>query len=256
MNRRKPWIRLRALDGRVIFRVLGTLLLLSAPAVWAEGGTPYERTRFGLAHLGQAGFQGGDAAIQWLGTAFIVDELCTVVTAKHAVEGVPEDGLVLRFLGREENKVRTHPARIVYLSDERDLAFLSFGPTKRTKRWCAAEGFQTIPIRPAGDRVKLTGEPVIVMGYPALEGRPPRDVPVVRRGGIASAELNWRDQAMLLLDLTGVPGFSGAPVILEASGEVVGVVYGPGRTDRVYDFEWATPLTENNLRQALGGEEP
>ncbi len=51
---------------------------------------------------------------------------------------------------------------------------------------------------------------------------------------------------MLLLDLTGVPGFSGAPVILESSGEVIGVVYGPGRTERVYDLEWATPLTESD----------
>jgi hypothetical protein len=53
---------------------------------------------------------------------------------------------------------------------------------------------------------------------------------------------------MLLLDLTGVPGFSGAPVVLRESGEVFGVVFGPGRTQRQYDLEWATPITQQDLK--------
>lgn len=243
-----------------VLRVLGLvgLCLFSVSSVDGTGrragrpdSTLYERVRFGLAHLGQAGFQGDQAAIQWLGTAFLVDEDCTIVTAKHAVEGIPQDQLVLRFLGQKEGTVRTFPARILRLIDDRDLAFLAFGPAKKGKRWCGTRGFQPIPIHPGSERVKLTGQSVVVLGYPALEGMPPRDVPVVRRGGIASAELDWRGQPMLLLDLTGVPGFSGAPVILESVGEVIGVVYGPGRTERVYDLEWATPLTEGDYGQAF-----
>jgi S1-C subfamily serine protease len=202
----------------------------------------YERARFGLAHLGQAGLQGEQAAVQWLGTAFIVDESCTLATAKHALTRIPEGQMVLRFLGREEGTVRTYPGRIVHVFDDRDLAFVTFGPTKKGKRWCKSEGFQPIPIHSGSSRVKLTGQSVVVLGYPAIEGMPPRDVAVLRRGAIASAELDWEGRPMLLLDLTGVPGFSGAPVILESSGEAVGVVYGPGRTERVYDMEWATPL--------------
>jgi hypothetical protein len=213
--------------------------------------TLYQRVRHGLAHLGQAGFQGEQAAIQWLGTAFLVDENCTVVTAKHAVEGIPEDQLVLRFLGQEAGTVRTYPARVLHFVDDRDLAFLTFGPAKKNKRVCGNEGFQPIRIREGGERVQLTGRSIVVLGYPILEGTPPRDVPVVRRGGVASAEMDWRGRPMLLLDLTGVPGFSGAPVILESSGEAIGVVYGPGRTERVYDLEWATPLIERDLAQAF-----
>jgi hypothetical protein len=209
-------------------------------------GSLYERARFGLAHLGQAGLQGEQAAIQWLGTAFIVDERCTLATAKHALKGISEGQMVLRFLGREEGTVRTYPGRVVHRFDNRDLAFITFGPSKKGKRWCRSEGFQPIPIHPGSGRVELTGQSVVVLGYPAIEGMPPRDVAVFRRGAIASAELDWEGRPMLLLDLTGVPGFSGAPVILESSGEVIGVVYGPGRTERVYDLEWATPLTESD----------
>jgi S1-C subfamily serine protease len=246
-----------------VFRlfVLVGLCLLSASSVEATGrdaerpeSTLYERVRFGLAHLGQAGFQGDQAAIQWLGTAFLIDDDCTLVTAKHAVEGIPEDQLLLRFLGQEEGTVRTYPARVLHLADDRDLAFLAFGPEKG-KRLCGTRGFQRIPIHPGGERVKLTGQAVMVLGFPALEGTPPRDVPVVRRGGVASAEMDWRGRPMLLLDLTGIPGFSGGPVILESTGEVIGVVYGPGRTERVYDLEWATPLTERDRGQAFKEEQ-
>ena len=56
---------------------------------------------------------------------------------------------------------------------------------------------------------------------------------------------------MLLLDLTGTPGFSGGPVILQRTGEVVGVVYGPGPTSRQFDFEWATFVTPADYESAI-----
>ena len=234
---------------------MGLCLCATARAADRKGVAPdgslYERARFGLAHLGQAGFQGDNAAIQWFGTAFIVDDECTLVTAKHVVERIPQGQLILRFLGREEGTVRTFPGHVVHRIEDLDLAFLSFGPTREGKRWCLADGFRPLPIRADTERVGLTGREVIVLGYPAIEGMPPRDVVVLRRGAVASAELDWSGQPMLLLDLTGVPGFSGAPVILESTGEAIGVVYGPGRTERVYDLEWATPLTPRDLAQAL-----
>lgn len=56
---------------------------------------------------------------------------------------------------------------------------------------------------------------------------------------------------MLLLDLLGVPGFSGSPVILMPKGYVVGVIYGPGPTPRATGFEWATTITRKNYKVAL-----
>jgi hypothetical protein len=56
---------------------------------------------------------------------------------------------------------------------------------------------------------------------------------------------------MLLLDLLGVPGFSGSPVVRLETGEVVGVIYGPGPTKRAFGFEWATPLSPDDHTTAI-----
>ena len=63
-------------------------------------------------------------------------------------------------------------------------------------------------MRESIDPLRLTGEPVLVAGFPMLEGEQPKDKPILRRGIVASAELEWREGPMLLLDLTGVPGFT------------------------------------------------
>lgn len=251
--------RLRAIKVKRGFWIFGSLCVCCAVAVSqvqrsrpSEAPTRFQSLRLSVAHLGQAGLEGDQGAIQWLGTAFLVDDRCTVVTAKHAIEGIPEGRLMLRFLSGED-RVVTHLARVIHSASDADLAFLKFGPETGQKRFCAGVESRPISIHPSGDRARLTGEPVWVLGYPALEGAPPRDVPIVRRGIVASAELDWRGRPMLLLDLTGMPGFSGGPVILERTGEVIGVVYGPGRTERVFDVEWATPLTERDYDRALEG---
>jgi S1-C subfamily serine protease len=247
---------LEARTTRLVFSILGAVCVAGSMAgVHAERKSDLPLTRFqelrsGVAHLGQAGLDGDQGAIQWLGTAFLVDDRCTVVTAKHAIDGIPEGRLMLRFLGADD-RVYTHLARVIHTADN-DLAFAKFGPETDQKRFCSDLAAQPLAIHAATERARLTGQTVWVLGYPALEGAPPRDIPVVRRGIVASAELDWRGAPMLLLDLTGMPGFSGGPVILEESGEVIGVVYGPGRTERVFDVEWATPLSVGDYDTALG----
>lgn len=211
--------------------------------------TLYARVKSSVAHLGRAGFQGEQAAIQWLGTAFLIDDRCTLATAKHAIEGIPEGQLIVRFQAADGATARTVTVRRFAESETMDLAFLKFGPIESPKRYCAADEWKPLRLAAETSGAALTGRPVQILGYPALEGAPPRDIPIVREGVVASAELQWRGKAMLLLDLTGVPGFSGGPVILTDTEEVIGVVYGPGRTERVYDLEWATPLTEQIKRE-------
>ncbi len=194
------------------FWIVCTFLAAFAPCAFVAASEP-EPTRFqqlsrAVAHLGQAGFDGEHGAIQWLGTAFLVDDRCTVVTAKHAIEGIPEGSLILRFLGPGD-RVFTHIARVIHTAENVDLAFLKFGPESGQKRFCGGLQAEPLALRSTHDRARLTGEEVWVLGYPALEGAPPRDVPIVRSGVVASAELDWRGSPMLLLDLTGMPGFSG-----------------------------------------------
>ena len=225
------------------------IFLISGAVAAEEPPTLYGSVRTSIAHLGRAGFDGEQAAIQWLGTAFVIDDRCTLATAKHVIEGIPETQLIVRFQSADGASARTHRARLEASSSTRDLALLRFGPSQGAKKFC--RDWQPLPIASAKPGVERTGQPIQIFGFPALEGAPPRDLPIVRSGLVASAELEWRGEPMLLLDLTGVPGFSGSPVLLEATGEVIGVVYGPGRTQRMYDFEWATPLTPDEVTTLL-----
>ena len=146
----------------------------------------------------------------------------------------------------EAEQARTFQAARIYGDPEKDLAFLSFGGGDLGKRFCRSGSVAPFSLVESIDPLRLTGEPVLVAGFPMLEGEQPKDKPILRRGIVASAELEWREGPMLLLDLTGVPGFSGSPVIRVRDGVVVGVVYGPGRTRRQYDLEWATPITRED----------
>jgi hypothetical protein len=96
----------------------------------------------------------------------------------------------------------------------------------------------------------LVGDEILIIGYPII-ARNSVDIPILRNGIISSNEIEWVSNKMLLLDLLGVPGFSGSPVILRQSGHVVGIVYGPGPTIRVFGFEWATPFFKDDYVEII-----
>jgi len=217
----------------------------------SDGGFSFAQARAALVQVGHARSSAEGLVPLWLGTGFLVDDDCTVVTAKHILQGVPRDGLVLQL----EDPARRGTsmmlsARVLHEAPDRDLAFLRIAETAPGTR-CSSKALGRFELARALDPQGLAGLDVRVAGFPVLEGEPPRGVPILRRGSIASAELSWEGKPMLLLDLTGVPGFSGAPVILESTGEAIGVVFGPGRTERQYDLEWATPLTRDDYREAM-----
>ncbi|MCP3978037.1 MAG: trypsin-like peptidase domain-containing protein [bacterium] len=241
------------------FSLLTTIvLLLGLPALARSGaGSPsspgelFRSVREALVLIGQGTpVADGGIALNWLGTGFLVNSDCTIATARHVLEGVPRDNLMIRaFDPKREDRVVTLPVRIVAESAERDLALLRVGSSLGGR--CALAGVAAPKLAAAPLGPELTGEPVMLAGFPVLEGEQPRDVPILRAGHISSAELQVEGRPMLLLDLTGVPGFSGAPVLLQRTGEVVGVVFGPGRTPRQFDLNWATPLGRDDLRGML-----
>jgi len=218
----------------------------------APARVSFQQIKIGLAHVGVIRTRGELVATMWLGTGFVIDQDCSVVTAKHIFQNTGDESLVVRFLHPDDPKaVRTFNAEFGESDPERDIAFLKLKSGQMERSFCESE-LQPIPPIERFDPQALTGEPVIVAGFPVLEGRQPRDVPILRKGIIASSELEWEGEEMLLLDLSGVPGFSGAPVVLERTGQVVGIVFGPGRTSRQYDFEWATPISAELARQIRG----
>ncbi len=217
----------------------------------SPGRPEFRDIRLGLAHVGIARHDGDLVATRWLGTGFLVDRDCTVVAAKHIVQGAEREQLVVRFLHpTDPDAVRTFAARVIWEDPAKDVMLLRFGGERVARRLCRSE---LRPMRPAAgfDATELTGRSVLVAGFPVLEGEQPRDLPILKRGLVASAEFTWDGIPMLLLDMTGVPGFSGSPVILEDTGEVVGIVFGPGRTRRQYDLEWATPFTAEDYRRGV-----
>ena len=232
------------------------LFLLTISGLQAESRSFREMKR-SIVHVGIVQTRGELVATQWLGTGFVTDRDCTVLTARHLLIDLPATAsLVLRFLDPENpDAVRTFRSSIVARSESADLAVLRPTATRLTRDFCRKE-IRPLPLITVFERDQWTGEEISVLGFPVLEGEQPRDLPILRRGIIASAELEWEDRPMLLLDLTGVPGFSGSPVIRLRDGMVLGVVHGPGLTSRVYDFEWATPVTQEVLETLLAEDNP
>ena len=210
-----------------------------------------EKYKTGIFHIGQLIGSGENPNIEWLGTAFLLDDNCTFATAKHIFENTNKDNLVIRFRLPDDNTIAlTLPIRILYEDFKSDLAFLKIDSVNNQPCKSKINYSFNIP----SDYVKgsLTGETVLVIGHPILSIiKVDIDIPVVRKGIISSTEITLSSQPMILLDLFGVPGFSGSPVILESTGEVIGIIYGPGPTERSFGFEWATPITQEDYLSAI-----
>jgi S1-C subfamily serine protease len=223
----------------------------SGKARSASGSADFLQFRSALVHVGHGEMVGNAMRITWLGTGFLVDEHCTVATAKHNLLGLSRENLLLRLRDpATPGATVTLGSRVIYDDPGSDLLFLRISESAPGAA-CSSKAFGFLPLVERLDLETLTGRDVLICGFPALEGEQPSDVPILRKGSVASSELEWEGRSMLLLDLTGIPGFSGGPVILPGSGEVVGVVFGPGRTDRRFDLEWATPITRADLRKAV-----
>lgn len=209
-----------------------------------------EKYKTGIFHIGQLIGSGENSDIEWLGSAFLLDDNCTFATAKHIFENVNRENLVIRFrLPDDIAIVRTTPIRILYEDFQSDLAFLKIDFWNNQP--CKSKRAYSFNIPSDYVKGSFTGETVLVIGHPILSIKDDIDIPVVRKGIISSTEITWNSQPMILLDLFGVPGFSGSPVILESTGEVIGIIYGPGPTERSFGFEWATPITQEDYLSAI-----
>ena len=222
------------------FRLLISLIAAAVAEPEIPGPLPaFTALRTAIVQVGQIG-----SPHRWSGTGFFLDDRCTVATAKHVLQGIDKKKLGIRFTSSEDTGTSwTAPAVVLDEDLLGDLAFLR--PMKRELR-CPPREFHHFPIYREPHTRDLAGEEIFILGHPVLATGQHLDMVVIRKGIIASAEIKWSvasDHPMLLLDLQGAPGFSGGPVVLARTREVVGVVYGPGPTSRLAGFEWATPLT-------------
>jgi hypothetical protein len=203
------------------------------------------KIRDGLVHVGQAKEAGKAELEKWLGSGFFVDYSCTVATAKHLFTDADRTRLLIRFqIPKKRNEVRTVAAKILYEYPSKDIAFLTVQMPDGQP--CKLGDLRPLPLIRKISPESLVGEAVLIAGFPVL-GPDQFDIPIVRQGIISSAEVTDANGVpLLLLDLTGVPGFSGSPVVLKHTGEVIGTVFGPGLINRSSNFEWATQMTQSD----------
>ena len=233
-------------------------MTLLPAGIRGETGNLFDQIRDGLVHVGQAAGDASSTLDHWLGSGFLVDGSCTVVTAKHLFDLADRRRLLVRYQNpKDRTTVQTVVASVIGETADRDLAYLRLTMPDGTP--CRAGELRPLPLYPRFDARALGGESVLIAGFPRL-GPYDVDVPVARRGIVASAEgTDDAKKPVLLLDLTGVSGFSGSPVVLEKTGEVIGVVYGPGLIERFADFEIATPIDRTDLdaaRKAIDTKTP
>ena len=185
-------------------------------------------------HLGQATVPEGPIEVQkWLGSGFLVDQDCTIVTADHVIQDPLR--LVAKFVlpGRRD---RARTARVEVLSRDpvRDIAFVRLVLPK-----CHFGSIRPLPLASAFERGALDGASIVVVGFGSGKNS---DYPSFRRGIISNSELAHGDEPMLTLELNGESGFSGGPVVLETSGVVVGVFSSHLTEDRTVSR--AFPITQ------------
>jgi S1-C subfamily serine protease len=230
----------------------GLVLLLALAALAWPQVAPFDEMRYGIAHVGA---QTSDDEPRWLGTGFLVDQDCTFVTAKHVLSSLKEpEKLIIRFENPgQAGRVNTVGARILHRDPDTDLAFLVV--QVEDGRSCSSGSLQVFALAPTIPDSTHVGSAVAIIGFPRLAQEDSVDIPVMRKGHLSSVQIRKEGQPALLLDLFGVPGFSGSPVVLETTGAVIGVVYGPGPTRRAFGFEWATPIDKQKYTTAMEASE-
>jgi S1-C subfamily serine protease len=163
------------------------------------------------------------------GTAFAVRADATLLTARHLVvdeERRPARRLAIQFAG----STQVWPARLLAASADSDLAVVKVDQIVGD-----VPTIQALNTRPD---TLVVGTPVALLGFPlggqtVRPGRTPA-LPLLTAAVITGS---WPDR--LQLQGYGATGASGSPV-LDANGEVVGVVFG-GAADRTARAVLAIP---------------
>lgn len=200
-----------------------------------------------------------------LGTGFIAGPDCTIVTARHVVAGEETARLVVGGRAADGTDY-TALAELLWLDPRQDLALLVVPAVRDGEVRCTDLG-RPAALATQAATTRLLGRPIAVVGYPNLSGflRSSSPIPVVRLGAISAAGIRWtvtsegqvwEDAPMLLLDMIGVPGFSGSPVVLADEQQVIGVLLGPGVTPPTAGFVWASEICAPTYERMRSAAEP
>ncbi len=175
------------------------------------------------------------------GSAFMIGPRGLLATADHVIGDLTGDGLNEVYVLRPTPPTLTASKATVVkrfksADSTRDLAFLQIARQ-------AADA--DLPFFEIGDKPQV-GEEVFLLGYPLVFDRVYR-WPLFRFGRVSSVKYFLKDSKVLVLDLTSVSGFSGAPLVRRSDGKVLGVQKGGATGNKQADFSLATVLTPADL---------
>lgn len=203
----------------------------------------FSKWRYGVVLIGHQ--KEASPAPDWLGTGFFVNkgDRCIIATAKHLfTKAVDRNRLQIAVRSSVQVGMKlSRKATLVYEDPNRDMAFLD------TSVDCTKEKAHTFTIaNPAEEG--FTGDDVFLIGYPKVHPTVIFDTPILRAGVIASTDFTRSKSPLLLIDMFGVNGFSGSPVI-KRNGSVVGIHRGPdSQENRTAGFVFATRISPEDTQ--------
>lgn len=199
---------------------------------------------------------------RFTGTGFVVGDGNLVATNMHVAEAVKAAGHQSAVMLPRGRSIEFRPARVVAESPRHDLALLRFGGS-------------ALPALPLGEAAAVReGDSVAVVGYPIgtvlglhasthaaiIASISPLAIPAGNASELSAARIAaLRDPFdVYQLDMIVYPGHSGSPVLLQRTGQVIGVVSGAVVKDVKEDplaqpsaIAYAIPV--NHLRALLDG---
>jgi hypothetical protein len=177
-----------------------------------------------------------------LGTGFLVSSNGTIVTVDHHVANETTGVGYDKLFAIHENK--WWPVKVVRRFRDgkggRDIAVLKPVGLVMVSRFLEI-----------GGEAKM-GMDVAIAGFPQAFGEEVKTHPLFRRGFVSTTKLTLDSGSpIIVLDMTPVTGFSGAPVVNLQTGKVIGVFFGGLNNPPSSDFSLAAPLSSEDLSGLL-----
>ena len=163
------------------------------------------------------------------GSGFCVGGEGLVLTAKHVIED-QSGGVIDPLYGSILIAGKPVPMKLSHVysfPDDRDVAILKIEKIGENSESIDPSGVPFFDLPDSSNRYR-SGDEVCLCGFPGAfsdkQGNPiPTSFPMVRKGIISSLYEKFGDEKIVILDLLGVGGFSGSPVVHLESGQAIGV---------------------------------
>ena len=179
-----------------------------------------------------------------LGTGFLVSADGLVLTADHVIADETNGDTVYPKLFAQRYTGTGTAFESYELSVVKRLRTAGKGPDIAVLRITRVPR-NPLPFLQIG-QAPSAGAQILVAGFPLVFDKV-YPYPLFRQGTIASTRYNYEDTPVIVLDLTGVSGYSGSPVVDCVTGAVVAVFKGKPTAHPETNFSVAFTLNRRDV---------